>query len=74
MTLKNMSTERGEAPSYYFTQAATVLEYGKAIPPQPAIERRRDELKLPPIQKPDVTEIKKLLSSTNFSKKVSTIQ
>jgi len=73
-TLKNMSTERGEAPPYYYTQAATVLEHGKAIPSQPAIERRREELKLPPIQKPDVNEIQKLLSSTKISNILSKIQ
>jgi len=28
-TLKNMSTERGEAPPYYYTQVATVLEHGR---------------------------------------------
>ena len=73
-TLKNMSTERGEAPPYYYTQVATVLEHGKAIPSQPAIERRREELKLPPIQKPDVNEIQKLLSSTKISNILSKIQ
>ncbi|MHA2035049.1 MAG: 4Fe-4S dicluster domain-containing protein [Promethearchaeota archaeon] len=73
-TLKNLSAERGEAPPYYYTQVATVLEYGKAIPPQPAIERRREELKLPPIQKPDINEIQKLLRSTNLPSKSSTLE
>ena len=73
-TLKNMSAERGEAPSYYYSQLETVLEYGKAIPKQPAIERRRQELKLPSILEPDVDEIKKLLSSTNLPSKLSTIE
>lgn len=73
-TLKNMSAERGGAPPYYLKQATTVLEYGKAIPKQPAIERRRQELKLPSIQEPDVGEIKKLLSSTSLSSKLSTIE
>ncbi|GAH00524.1 unnamed protein product, partial [marine sediment metagenome] len=72
-TLKNMSTERGEAPPHYYTQAETILEHGKAIPSQPAIERRREELKLPPIQKPDVNEIQKLLSSTKISNILSKI-
>ncbi|MHA2282412.1 MAG: 4Fe-4S dicluster domain-containing protein [Promethearchaeota archaeon] len=73
-TLKNMSAERGEAPSHYYTQVATVLEYGKAIPPQPAIESRRQELKLPPIREPDIDEIKKLLNSTDLQSKLSTIE
>jgi heterodisulfide reductase subunit C len=72
-TLKSMSAERGEAPSYYNTQVATIIEYGKAIPLQSAIERRREELKLPSIQKPDMEEIKKLLSSTNLQGKLTTI-
>jgi heterodisulfide reductase subunit C len=66
-TLKNMSTEKGEAPSHYYSQVATVLEHGKVIPSQPAIERRREELNLPPIQKPDIVEIQKLLSFTKIS-------
>ena len=63
-TLKNMSFKRGEAPNGYARQVLTVLEHGKAIPKQPAIERRRQELNLPSIMDPDVEEIQLLLKST----------
>ena len=68
--LKNMSVERGEAPTHYTGQAATILEYGKAIPMQPAIERRRTQLGLPEIITPDVDDVKKILKATKLSEKL----
>jgi len=68
--LKNISIERGEAPDYYTTQASTILENAKAIPMQPAIERRREQLNLPKIMEPDVAEVKKLLIATKRTEKL----
>jgi len=68
--LKNISIEKGEAPEYYTTQALTILESGKAIPMQPAIERRRNQLGLPKILAPDVIEVQKLLEATKKKKKL----
>ncbi|MFX0001410.1 MAG: 4Fe-4S dicluster domain-containing protein [Candidatus Hodarchaeota archaeon] len=68
--LKNMSVERGEAPNHYTGQALTVLEHGKAIPMQPAIERRRTQLGLPIIMEPDINEVKKLLETTKLPEKL----
>ncbi len=72
--LKNLSIEKGEAPEYYTTQAKTIFENGKAIPMQTAIERRRNELKLPAVQAPNVEEVKKLLSATKLSEKLPKTQ
>ena len=68
--LKNISIERGEAPDYYTTQASTILENAKAIPMQPAIERRREQLGLPKVMEPDIAEVKKLLTSTKLPEKL----
>jgi heterodisulfide reductase subunit C len=68
--LKNKSIERGEAPEYYTTQASTVYENAKAIPMQPAIERRREQLGLPEVMAPDVDEVKKLLEATKLPEKL----
>jgi heterodisulfide reductase subunit C len=68
--LKNLSVEKGEAPDYYTTQAATILENAKAIPMQPAIERRREQLGLPKVLSPDTNEVKKLLKVTNLTEKL----
>jgi hypothetical protein len=65
-----MSVEKGEAPAHYTGQAATILENGKAIPMQPAIERRREQMGLPAIMAPDVAEIKKLLEATGLPGKL----
>ncbi|MFX0071451.1 MAG: 4Fe-4S dicluster domain-containing protein [Candidatus Hermodarchaeota archaeon] len=68
--LKNKSIERGEGPDYYTTQANTILENGKAIPMQAAIERRREQLGLPKIMAPNVEEVKKLLEATKLPEKL----
>jgi heterodisulfide reductase subunit C len=68
--LKNKSIERGEGPEYYATQASVILENGKAIPMQSAIERRREQLGLPKIMTPDVNEVKKLLEATKLAEKL----
>lgn len=68
--LKNLSMQQGNAPAHYTGQASTVLENGKAIPMQPAIERRRNQLGLPKIMAPDVVEVKKLLEITKLSEKL----
>ena len=68
--LKNISIERGEGPNYYTTQASTILEHGKAIPMQPAIERRRQQLGLPEIISPDVKEVTKILEATKLPEKL----
>ncbi len=68
--LKNKSVEKGEAPEHYTGQASMILENGKAIPMQPAIERRREQLGLPAIMAPDVDEVKKLLEATNLPAKL----
>jgi heterodisulfide reductase subunit C2 len=69
--LKNMSVERGEAPEYYTIQASTILEHGKAIPMQSAIERRREQFGLPEIMTPAVEEVQKILESTKLADKLS---
>jgi hypothetical protein len=68
--LKNESVKRGEAPEYFISQASTILEYGKAIPMQSAVERRREQLDLPEILAPDVDEVQKLLKATKLAEKL----
>ncbi|MHA1689916.1 MAG: 4Fe-4S dicluster domain-containing protein [Promethearchaeota archaeon] len=68
--LKNMSVERGEAPEYYTGQAKMILETAKAIPMQPAIERRRKQLGLPKILEPDIKEVQVLLNTTGLPEKI----
>ena len=66
--LKNMSIAAGEGPDYYTTQASTIYDNGKAIPPQPAVERRREQMGLPKIEPPNVNEVQKLLNATKLNK------
>jgi heterodisulfide reductase subunit C len=66
--LKNMSIARGEGPEYYTIQASAIYESGKAIPPQSAIERRRDQLGLPKVEHPKIEEVQKILNLTKLNK------
>ncbi len=66
--LKNMSILMGEGPDYYTTQASNIYDTGKAIPMQPAIERRRKDLDLPKIEPPDEKETQTLLNATKLNK------
>jgi heterodisulfide reductase subunit C len=68
IVIKNMSIARGEGPDYYTTQAEGIFDSGKAIPPQPAIERRREQLGLPPVIPPNVEEVQKILKVTKLNK------
>ncbi len=65
--IKNMSIAKDEGPDYYTTQASAIYDSGKAIPSQPAIERRRDQLGLPKIEAPSVDEVQKILNETKLN-------
>jgi len=66
--LKNMSIAKGEGPEYYTIQASAIYDSGKAIPPQPAIERRREQLGLPKVETPNLEEVKTILNETKLNK------
>jgi heterodisulfide reductase subunit C len=64
--LKNISIKLGEGPDHYTGQASAVYDFGKAIPSQPAIERRREQLNLPAIIPPDIEEVQKIYKETKL--------
>ena len=67
---KNVTTGAGLAPDNVVAQAKAVFESGKAIPSQPAIERRREQLGLPAVAAPDVNEVQSLLKAIGADKKL----
>ena len=67
---KNVTSGAGLAPDNIVGQTKTVFENGKAIPSQPAIERRREELGLPAVAAPDVIEVQTLLKNIGVDKKL----
>jgi len=69
-SLKNQSITLGKGPDSIITQVKTIFDNAKAIPSQPAMERRRQELGLPAVSKPDVNEIQTLLSNLGINKKL----
>jgi heterodisulfide reductase subunit C len=68
--LKNQSIALGKGPEFIYSQAKTVFENAKAIPSQPAIERRREQLGLPSVVTPDVNEVQTLLKNIGTDKKL----
>ena len=68
--LKNQSIALGKGPDFIYNQAKAVYDSGKAIPPQPAIERRRTQLGLAPVAEPDVNEVQTLLKNIESEKKL----
>jgi hypothetical protein len=69
-SLKNQSIALGKGPEYLIGQAKAVFNYAKAIPSQPAIERRREELGLPKVLEPNINEVQTLLKNLGISKKL----
>ena len=68
--LKNQSVAKGDAPDFIYAQAKAVFDSAKAIPPQPAIERRRQQLGLPAVAVPDINEVQTLLKNIGADKKL----
>ncbi len=68
--LKNQSIALGKGPDFVYSQAKAIFENAKAIPSQPAIERRREQLGLPPVLVPDITEVQTLLKNIGAEKKL----
>ncbi|MFX0075771.1 MAG: 4Fe-4S dicluster domain-containing protein, partial [Candidatus Hermodarchaeota archaeon] len=68
--LKNQSVARTRCPDYILTQVKTIFENAKAIPSQPALKRRREELGLPEILEPDLSEVQTLLNNLGVINKL----
>ena len=68
--LKNQSVAAGNGPDFIYSQAQAIFDSAKAIPSQPAIERRREQLGLPPVAAPDVSEFQTLLKNMGADKKL----
>jgi heterodisulfide reductase subunit C len=68
--LKNQSVALGKGPENIHNQAKAIFDHAKAIPSQPAIERRRKQLGLSEVEKPDINEIQTLLKNMGVEKKL----
>ena len=69
-SLKNQSIAQIRGPAFIFHQARAIFDNAKAIPSQPAIERRRREMGLPSVLKPDLYEIQSLLKNLGINEKL----
>jgi heterodisulfide reductase subunit C len=69
-SLKNQSIALGKGPDYIIEQAKTIFDNAKAIPSQPAIEHRRQELGLPAVLEPNISEVQKLLTNLGIKDKL----
>jgi heterodisulfide reductase subunit C len=68
--LKNKSVAQGKGPDNIYAQAKAIFDSAKAIPSQPAIERRREQLGLPMVVTPDISELQTLMKNIGADKKL----
>jgi len=64
LRIKNASASYHNIPKSYTSETNQVYLYGKAVPSQPVIEKRREQLGLPKSPSTDVDEIQKLMGMT----------
>lgn len=69
MSLRIQSFALGKGPDSIIEQAKSIFDNAKAIPSQPAIERRRQELGLPAVSEPDISEVQTLLNNLGIKGK-----
>jgi len=70
ISLKNQSIALGKGPDSIIEQAKTIFDNAKAIPSQPKIKRRRQELGLPAVSEPDISEVQTLLTNLGIKDKI----
>ena len=69
-SLKNQSIILGKGPDYIIEQAKIIFNNAKAIPSQPAIERRRQDLGLPAFPEPNISEVQTLLTNLGIKDRI----
>ncbi|TFH30091.1 MAG: 4Fe-4S dicluster domain-containing protein [Promethearchaeota archaeon] len=62
VTVKNAAAEYSNIPESYTSETGQVYQFGKAVPLQPAIVKRREQLGLPPSIDANVNEIQLLMN------------
>ncbi|MHA1718878.1 MAG: 4Fe-4S dicluster domain-containing protein [Promethearchaeota archaeon] len=68
LRIKNASARFQNIPKSYTSETNQVYIFGKAVPSQPVIEKRRKQLGLPESPETNVEEIKKLMGMTPVEK------
>jgi heterodisulfide reductase subunit C len=66
--LRNLATQLGAFPEHLKAEVSTLLENGLINPGGGAIQRRRQQLGLPDVPKPNIKNIKKVAEETGFVK------
>jgi len=66
MDLKNLAANMGNVPEELAKEALQMIRTGWIVPSSPIIDRRRVEMKLPPIPRVNVAEIQEIAKATGF--------
>ena len=66
--LRNKATELGAFPEHLKAEVSALLEFGLINPGSGAIQRRRQQLNLPEVPRPNVENINKVAEATGFIK------
>jgi hypothetical protein len=66
MDLKNLAADMGNIPEELAKEALQMIRTGWIVPSSPVIDRRRVEMKLPPIPQINIAEIREIAKATGF--------
>lgn len=72
--VKNAAAKYYNIPESYTSETNQVYQHGKAVPPQPAIDKRRSQLGLSKSPETDLEEIQNLMKLTNVKKLLDAIE
>ena len=64
--LRNLATKRGKFPEHLKGEINALMEFGLINPGSGAIQRRRGQLGLPEVPRPNVENIKKVAEASGF--------
>jgi heterodisulfide reductase subunit C len=64
--LRNMAVKEGKGAKGYISMARGVLENGRVSVRTGTVDRMREQLGLPPIQDPAITDIQTIAEATGF--------
>ncbi|MFX1294352.1 MAG: 4Fe-4S dicluster domain-containing protein [Promethearchaeota archaeon] len=66
--LRNMATEQGAFPEHLKSEVSALLDFGLINPGGGPIQRRREQLGLPQVPKPNIKNINKVAEESGFIK------
>ncbi|MBS7614214.1 4Fe-4S dicluster domain-containing protein [Candidatus Bathyarchaeota archaeon] len=65
--LRNIAAEEGHLPNMYLEFASALINDGRIVPVSKFIERKREQIGLPPLKSTGTDALRKILAATGFN-------